>query len=104
MCSPSRQNDPTNRRLALAAGKSRAQVDAMFQLKKAAHPVCVHIIGDRGAPQPDGMIENLAQRQAQPFQFASSQPFTRAARADAGAKQALVGVDVAHPGEQFLIE
>ena len=53
---PSSQHNAPDRRLAAAAGKARAQVDAVFQLEEAAHAVGVHIIADRRAAQPDGVL------------------------------------------------
>ena len=67
MRSPSSQQDAPDRRLAAAAGKAGALVDAVLQLEEAAHAVGVHIIGDRRTAQPDGVLQNLAQGQPQPF-------------------------------------
>jgi hypothetical protein len=53
--SASQQNTP-DRRLAAAAGKAGAQVDAVFQLEEAAHSVGIHVIGDRRAAQPNGVL------------------------------------------------
>ncbi len=46
MCSPASQQNAPDRRLAAAARKAGAQVDAVFQLEEAAHTVGVHVIGD----------------------------------------------------------
>ena len=104
MRSPPRQQQPPNRRLAAQAGKASALIDAMLQLKESALAVGVHVIADRRAAQPDGVRENLAQSQPQCFQLRLAQPACEPPRTNAGAKKALVGVDVAHAGEQPLVE
>src|ERR1035438_2716282 len=101
---PSCHHNPPDRCLAAAAGKPCAQVDAVLQLEEAAHPVGVHIIRDRRTAQPDSVLQHLNQSQPQLFQFRLGQLSAPAPRPDAGAKQALVGVDVSHPGEQLLVK
>ena len=104
MCSPACQQDAPDRRPAAKAGQARAHVDAVFQLEEAPHAIRVHIVADRRPAQPDGVFENIAQGQPQAFEFHPGQAATEPARANGGAKEALVGVDVTHAGEQLLIE
>lgn len=104
MRSPARQNNTPDRRFATAAGFSGPQVDAVFELKEAAHAVGIHVVGDRRSAQPDGMMENLAQRNAQPLELGSGEPTGGPPRPEAGMKKALIGIDVAHPGEKCLVQ
>lgn len=50
------------------------------------------------------MMQHLPERQTQVFQFGAREAAGAAARADSGAEEALVSVDVAHAGEQRLVE
>ena len=89
---------------ASAAGLTCPQVDAMLQLEETAHSVGVDIIRNRGAAEADGMLQHGLQRRSQAFQFGPGQPAGTPARTDAGAEQALIGVDVAYAGEEGLVE
>ena len=97
-------HNPTNRRLAVPAGLAGPLVDPVFQLEEAAHPVRIHIVGNRRASQPDGLLQNFAQGEPQPFQLCPAQPSCPAPGPQSGAKQALVSIDVAHSREQSLVE
>ena len=61
--------DAVDGRLAAPAGLAGALVDAVLELKETAHAVGVDIIGDRGAAQPDGVLENLAQCLSEPVEL-----------------------------------
>ena len=50
------------------------------------------------------MFENCAQRKPQPFKVGSGQPSGPPAWPDAGVKKAFVGIDIAHSGQQGLIQ
>ena len=104
MRSPTGQLNAPDRSLTAAAGKPGSQIDAVLELKEAAHAIGIHIIGDRGAAQPDCIFEHLAQSQPQSLELGPGQASGEPARTNSGTKKALVGVDVAHAGEQFLIE
>jgi hypothetical protein len=65
---PGQQNAP-NRGLATAAGQAGAQIDAVFQLEEATHPVGIHVVGNGRTAQPDRMLKNLAQGEPEPFKF-----------------------------------
>ena len=47
VCAPAGNKNPSDRRPAPAAGQTRPQIHAVHQLKKAAHPVGVNVIGHR---------------------------------------------------------
>jgi len=89
---------------AAAAGLAGTQVDAVLKLEESAGASRVDVIGDRGAAQPNGLLENLAQSPAQALELGAGETAGGAARTDSGMKEALVGVDVAHSGEQGLVE
>ena len=88
----------------MVAGESGAQVDAVFELEEAARPIDVNVITDRGATQLDSVFENPNESQPQAFEFGLGQLASQATRTYAGAKEALVGVDVTDAGEQLLVE
>ncbi len=93
------QHHAPDGRLAAAAGLAGALVDAVLELKEAPLAIGVDIIGDRGATKPDGVVQNLAQRQPKTLEFGSSEAVSPPSGPDAGLKQALVGIDVAHAGQ-----
>src|SRR5215469_17081666 len=75
-------DDPPDGRLAGAAGLAGTLVDAVFQLEEAANAFRVHVIGDRRAAQPDGVLENSHQRLAETFQFGTGEAPGRTFRPD----------------------
>ena len=97
MRSPSSKHQAPYRRLAAKAGKPRALINAMLQLEEAALPIGVNIIAHRGPAQPYRVSKNLTQSQPQCFELRPRQPSCQPPWPNASAKQALVGVDVAHP-------
>lgn len=104
MSAAASQKNTPDRCLATAAGEPGAQVDAVLELKEASHPIGIHIVGDGGTAELDRMLEHLAKGKPEPLQIGFGEPSCDAPRADAGVKQALVGVNIAYPGEQRLIE
>ena len=101
--SPGHHNPPDRRRAAPARFPC-ALVDTVFKLEKTSNPVGIHIIRDRGTAQTNGSPQNLHQRCAQSLQLSSGQPPSRPSWPYAGAEQALIGVDVAYPGQQTLVQ
>ncbi len=81
-----------------------ALVHLVLKLEKAFHPVRIHVVGDRGAAQRDGVEKNLLERLVKPFQFTLPEPRGHSARTYASAKQALVGIDIPNPVQQALVE
>jgi hypothetical protein len=81
-----------------------ALVHAMLQLEEAAHAVGIDIIGHGRPAETNGMAEHLTQREPKPAVFGDRNAMCAPARPDARAKKALVGINVAHPGEQRLVE
>ncbi len=89
---------------AAAAGFAGAQVDAMLKLKEPAGSVGVDIIGDRRAAQPDGMLQDLSESLAQTLELGTGETAGGAAGTNAGMEEAFVGIDIAHPSEEGLVE
>jgi len=98
------KQNPVDEGSATAAGLSGAEVDAVLELEESADAVGVDIIRDRGAAEADGMLEDLAEGLAEPLEFGAGEAAGGAARADSGMEKALVGIDVAHAGEEGLVE
>src|ERR1039458_1635338 len=96
MGSAASDDNPANRCLAAAAGLAGAQVDAVLKLKKATLAIGVNIIGNRRAAESNGVGEDLAQCNPQPVELGACQAVGAATRANAGMKEAFVGVDIAH--------
>ena len=89
---------------AVEAVLADASVDFVLELEEAAYPVGVDIVGDGGAPKRDGVVENVDQGGAEAGELFAGELAGLAARADAGAEEAFVGVDVADAVEQGLVE
>lgn len=104
MSTSSPDDDPPDGRLAAAARLSSPLVDAMFQLKEAPDAVCIDVIRNRGATQPDCVLQHIAQSGSQPGQIGARQAAGSPARTDPGAIEAFVGIDISHSGKQFLVE
>ena len=104
MGTPSGQENALDRLLAAAAGLAGAQVDAVLKLEEAADAVGIYVVRNRGAAQLNGVVQNLAECLAETLQLGPGKPAGGAARTDAGVEEAFVGVDVAHPGQQRLVE
>src|SRR5580692_4949030 len=97
-------NDSLNHRSADATRLPRALVDAVFQLEKSPYPLRIHVIGNRGPPQPNRMLQNLAQSEPKPLQLCSRKPPGVAAWSKTRSKQALIGINVPHPGQERLVQ
>ena len=69
MGAPTSQKNAPDGGFAVAARQAGAHVDAVLKLKKAAHPVGIHVIGDRRAAQKDCMIQDLAKRLPEALKF-----------------------------------
>jgi len=104
MCSPTGQNNAPDRRFTPTAGFAGPQVYAVFELEEPTHTVGIHIIGNRRPAQSDRVMENLAQGQAQPFKLRSRESSGGPPGSETGMKQALICVDIAHPGQKRLVQ
>jgi hypothetical protein len=89
---------------ALAAGLAGALVDAVLKLEKAADAIGINVVGDRGPAKLNGVTQDLLESGAKAFQLSAGKPACLAARTDARAEEAFIGIDIAHAGEQCLIQ
>lgn len=87
-----------------AAGEAGTLVDAMLHLEEAGLASGIDVIGDRGSAQTNGVLEDLAECETEALEFSAGEAARHAAGVDAGAEEALVGIDVADAGEEGLIE
>ena len=76
----------------------------MLQLEESFAPLGVDIVADRRAAQRDRLAQYLLQRSVQFAQLSASERRRSPARPDTGAKQRLVGIDVAHAAQQLLVQ
>lgn len=104
MRTSSGQQDASDGLLTMTARLPLSPINAVLQLEKSFDARCIHIIRNRGTAQIDGPPQNPLQGQPQPFKLSLSQPAGCTLWADSGMKQAFVGVDVAHPGQQRLVQ
>ena len=104
MGSPANEKNPPDGGLADSTRKAGAQVDAVFQLEKPAHSVSIHVVGNRRTAEADGLLQDLQEREPEPFEFCLRKATGDAPRPDTGMKEALVGINVAHTRKQCLIE
>ena len=93
-----------DRRGAAAAGQAGALVDAVFHLEKSGFAGGIDVIGDGGSTQADGVMQDLAQCEAEALEISAGEAAGHAAGADSGAEEAFVGVDIADAGEEALVK
>jgi len=101
---PPGEHGAANGRSADLAGLAATHIDAVLELEKAGHPVGVHVIGNRGAAQFDGLPQDCLQSGMEPGEVLAGEAARHAGGTDSGAKEALVGINVAHPMEQLLVQ
>jgi hypothetical protein len=104
MSSASSHDDAADAGLAPPARFAGPQVNAVLELEKAADSIGIHVIGDRRPAHPDGVMENLAQGDTQPFELRAGEPAGSTARPDTGMEQALIRINIAYAGQKPLIE
>ena len=86
------------------AGLAGAHVDAMLELEEAGHTVGIHVVGDRGTAERDGVPQDVLQGGVEPVELGAGEAAGDAGGADSGVEEALVGVDVADAVEERLVE
>ena len=104
MSAASGESDFLDGRGADGAGLGCAAVDLVFDLEVAAHALRINVVGDGRAAEFDGSAQDGLQGGAQADEFGASEAAGLAARTDAGAKERLIGVDVANAVEQRLVQ
>ncbi len=97
-------DDALDRCSAHPARFPRTLINAVFQLEKSSHTLRIDVIGDRGSPKPNCMLQDFPQCESQPLQFHAGQPPGAPSGTKTRPKQALIGVDVPHPRQQRLIQ
>src|ERR1700733_1954649 len=98
-----RQDHTPDRCSADQAGLSGAEIDPMLELEEAGYTSRVYIIRYRRAAERDGLFQDGLQAGKQAVEFVPLQMASHPAGPDAGAEKTLVGVNVAHPVQQFLV-
>src|SRR5256885_5235153 len=76
----------------------------MLELKESLFPIVVDIVGDRRSPKSNRFPQHFFYRDEKLSQLFSSNRRGPSTGANAGAEQRLVGINIAHPAQQFLIE
>jgi hypothetical protein len=76
----------------------------MVQLEESGDAVGVHIVGDGGSAELDGMFEDFDESGAKASEFVAGETSSLAAWADSGVEEGFVSVDIAHPMKKRLIE
>src|SRR5215468_3917634 len=104
MCPPPSDDDLFDFLLTYQAGLAFAAVDAMLQLEESFLAIGINIVGDRRSTRGDGLFQHLAQRLAKRRQLRARERASAPARANTGATQAFIGVDVSYAVQQSLIE
>lgn len=97
-------HDSLNGGVAEFAGLAGALVDAVLELEEAADAVGVNIVRDGGAAEFDGVAEDGLDGGVEQGQLGAGEAGGGAFGADTGAKEGLVGVDIADSVEEFLVE
>ena len=93
-----------NRCAADQARLAGAEVDFVFELEKALLSGRIDIVRNRGTSRGDRLPQYSLDGVAQPLEFLRGQAAGLASRANAGAKQAFIGVNVADSMEKLLIQ
>jgi hypothetical protein len=76
----------------------------MLQLEKPFFAVGVDVIADGRSAQRDGLTQDFQERRMQFSELVTGERGSTTARTNTGPKQGLIGVDVAHATQQFLVE
>src|SRR6202789_3163579 len=99
-----RQDHAPDRCSAYQAGLSGAEIDPMLELEEAGYASRIYIIRYRRAAKRDGLSKDGLQTGMQAVEFGPFQVASHPAGPDAGAEKTLVGIDIAHTMQQFLVQ
>src|SRR6185437_10016478 len=86
-----------------AAGFAGAHVDIVMELEEAGDAIGVYIVGDGGAAEFDGVLQNVDQCGTETGELVAGEAAGLTAGTNAGAEEALVGVDIADAVEERLV-
>jgi hypothetical protein len=98
------QNHASNRCSAHQAWLPGAEIDPMLELEEARHTGGIHVVGYGRTTERDGFPENALQAGMQAVQFRPLQVASHTAGPDTGAEETLVGIDISHSMQEFLIQ
>ena len=104
MAAASGQHNAANGGSAQQARLTLAAIYSMLELEKSFFSICIDIVGDRRSTERDGLAQHFLYGGVQLGKLLSLDRRRASARPDAGPKQRLVGINVAHAAQQFLIE
>ena len=76
----------------------------MLQLEKSFFSGSIHIVGDRRAAESDCLSQDRLDGDPQSFEFLCGEAASLASRANAGAKQTFIRINVADAMEKLLIQ
>src|SRR4029077_17637530 len=79
-------------------------INAMLELEESFFSIGVHVIGNRRSAQSDRLTKHLPHRSVQLAQLLARDGCGSAAGAGGCPKQRLVGIDVAYPAQQLLVQ
>ena len=104
MAAPAGDHDSLDGCLAHQAGFRFAAVYAVLELEKAFFALGVHIIGNGRTAEGDRLFQDLLHRDQELAQLILRYGRSAAAGPDAGPEQRFIGVNVADPTQEFLVE
>ena len=86
------------------AGFAGPHVDAVLELKESPDTGCVDVVGHRRTAERDGRAQDCLQTGVQAGQLGTGEAGSAPAGTDAGPEEALIGIDIADPMEEGLVE
>ena len=98
------ENDAADGGSADAAGLAFAAIDAVLNLEKAGFTIGIDVVGNGRAAGADGRLQDRLKSRAEAVKAGAGQAAGHARGTDAGAEEALVGVDVPYSVEKGLVE
>ena len=104
MTAPAGNHHPLDSRFADQAWFAFAAIHAVLELEESFLAIGVHVVGNRGSPQRNGLVEHFLYGEIQSSPLLVADRSGAAAGADSGAEQRLVGIDVSHTAEEPLIQ
>ena len=98
------QEDAPNRRSANQARLLGAEIYPVLELEEALYSGRVHIIGNRRAAERNCLPKDALQAGVQAVKFRSLQVASHPARPDSRPEEALIGINISHAVQKFLIK
>lgn len=98
------QDDPLDGTLALATTQTLTSVDVELGLVLTVAAVRVDVVVNAGAPLADGFAKQVSHDGSEALAFVGSERLRRAAGVEPSEEEGFIGVNVANPGHDGLIE